>query len=504
MSPLLIALSLVNLVLLVVLLRRAQAGGGAEVGAKLDTMTDALSQRFSSATADMASRLEQTKGDLRQQMADRLAQGFGEIRAGCDEIRSGVDRQLADGRNEQAARLAEFGGSIENKFESLRGTTEAKLEGFAERQAESLRQASTTLEQKFEQLSSRQAESLTAIRQEVTGSLTLTTSQLKTEMDTFNQRMGQSLEGIRSQVDEKLMAISGSVQQKLDENIREGFAHFTKVQEHLQAAEEQLRQVGALGASINDLNNLLKLPHLRGTDFGEASLNRLLADFLPANMYELQAPVHGGGRVDAMINFPDRRLPVDAKFPREQVLPLFETSENSKLAEAREQLVRVLKAEAKRIAEYIQPEHGTTDVALMYLPSETLYFEAVTSAETIEALSKLKIFPVSPNTLMMTLHTIALAYKWYEVAMRFEETRKELGKAQMSLGHFQKNFDNVGKSLDKAQTAFQTAATHLKNYRKRVTSISGEEVPEFEELAPHALATNVVIRELAAEAEEKN
>jgi len=60
-----------------------------------------------------------------------------------------------------------------------------------------------------------------------------------------------------------VLAITDQVQAKLDQNIKEGFAQFEKVQQHLKAAEEQLREVGALGHSINDLNNLLKLPHLR-------------------------------------------------------------------------------------------------------------------------------------------------------------------------------------------------------------------------------------------------
>ncbi|MFB3813967.1 MAG: DNA recombination protein RmuC [Terriglobales bacterium] len=412
-----------------------------QVSGRLDALDQALSQKFLSATADMASRLEQTKGDLRQQMSDRIADGF-------NEIRTTVDQQLATGRQEQSTRLIEFSGQ---------------------------------LEQKFDLLSTRQAENLTAGRQELANSLALTTSQLKAELDAFNQRTAQSLDAMRAQVEEKLLAVSGNVQQKLDENIREGFAHFTKVQEHLKAAEEQLRQVGTLGASINDLNCLLKLPHLRGK-FGEASLERLLADFLPSHMYSLQtSPGTGPEHADALINFPDRTLPVDAKFPREQVLPLFESSDEATLADARKQLARVLKTEAKRISQYVQPEQGTMDIALMYLPSETLYFEAITNAEAMEALTRMKVHPVSPNTLLMTLQMVALAYKWYEVAARFEETRKELAQAQTSLGHFQRKFDEVGKGLEKAQVAYDTAVRHLKQYRTRVTAISGEPVPGTEE-----------------------
>jgi len=378
---------------------------------------EALARQLSTATADMASRLEQTKGDLRQQVADRLGDGFSGVRATVEE-------QMKAGRREQAERLGET-------------------------------------------------------RKELTNSLALTTSSLKTDFDRLNQQTAESLESIRERVDAKLMAITEQVQLKLDQNLKEGFAQFEKVQLHLRAAEEQLREVGALGHSINDLNNLLKLPHLRG-QFGEASLERLLSDFLPANMFEMQCAVNGGGRVDAMISFPDRRLPIDAKFPREQVLAFFEDSTEAQLEDARHEFVRVMKAEAKRIKAYIQPEYGTTEIALMYLPSETLYMEAVRNRELADWLNQQHVFPVSPNTLLMTLQTIALVHKWYEVASRFEKSRQELAKAQKSFDHFQGQFENVGKSLGKAQEAFDKATTHLRNYRGRVEALSGQEQLELE------------------------
>jgi len=409
-----------------VLLRRvstaSQVDVKAEVASALESLNASLGQKISVSTADMATRLEQTKGDLRQQVTDRIQQGF-------SEIRTTVEQQLTAGREEQNRR-----------------STEA--------------------------------------RSELTGSLLLTTQQLKTEFHNLNQQTAQSLDSIRDRVDAKLMAITDQVQQKLDQNIKEGFAQFEKVQQHLKAAEEQLREVGVLGHSINDLNNLLKLPHLRG-QFGEASLERLLSDFLPAHMFSLQSsPGEGGGRADAVIYFPDRKLPIDAKFPREQILALFESNDEAEIAEARVALVRVMKAEAKRIQQYIQPENGTTEIALMYLPSETLYMEVIRNRELGDWMNQQHVFPVSPNTLLMTLHTISLVHKWYEVASRFEKSRAELAKAQKSFDFFQNQFENVGKNLNKAQEAFETAQRHLKTYRGKVSALSGQEQLELD--APSA------------------
>lgn len=305
---------------------------------------------------------------------------------------------------------------------------------------------------------------------------------LALEIEGLGKATRESLEAIRAEVDRKLAAIGEQVQQKLDKNIQAGFQQFEQVQQHLKAAEEQLKNVGTIGASINDLNALLKMPHLRGK-FGEASLERLLEDFLPAHMYALQASPSGNGpgRADAVIKFPGRSLPIDAKFPREQVLPLFESSDPAALARAREQFARVMKEQGKRIAAYIEPENGTTDMALMYLPSETLYMEAVLNGELSEWLNRQRIFLVSPNTLIVTLQAIAMVFRMYEFAKSYEKATEELGKAQKLFAYFEDNFDKVGKSLDKAQEAFGVAKTHLGRYRNRVIDLSGETVPEIED-----------------------
>ena len=83
----------------------------------------------------------------------------------------------------------------------------------------------------------------------------------------------------------------------------------------------------------------------------------------------------------------------------------------------------------------------------------------------------------------MTLQTIALVHKWYEVASRFEKSRQEFAKAQKSFDYFQNQFENVGKSLSKAQEAFDKAQTHLKTYRGRVTALSGQEQLELDAAA---------------------
>jgi DNA recombination protein RmuC len=383
------------------------------IAARLDSVARSLDEKLTQTRTDLAGRLEQVKGDLRQETSDRLGTGF-------RDVKNEVERQLTTGRQEQ-------------------GVT------------------------------------------------------LKGQLDSLTLQIRDSLTGIRGEIDTKLIAITERVQEKLDQNIKDGFAQFEKVQQHLSSAQEQLKNLGVIGESINDLNNLLKMPHLRGR-FGEQSLERLLEDFLPRHMYELQKPTDRDSRArpDATIVFPDRKLPIDAKFPREQVLALFESNDPQALEEARVELRRVMKEQARRIAAYIHPENGTTDMALMYLPSETLYMEAVVDAEVSEALNKLRVYPVSPNTLIVTLQSIQMVFKMYEYAKGHERATEELKKAQNVFAHFENKFEALGKSLGKAQEAFEVAQGHLSKYRNRVTGLTGEPAPELDFPAPAS-----IVREIA-------
>jgi len=299
------------------------------------------------------------------------------------------------------------------------------------------------------------------------------------QLKNSREELTKNLNDIRDRVDEKLLSIGQQVQGKLDENIREGFKHFEKVQEHLNSAAIQLQNLNTIGNSVNELNNLLKLPHLRGS-FGEMTLERLLTDFLPAEMWERQAKISEDSkeRADAIIKFPDFKLPIDSKFPREKILPLFESSNEEDLKKAREELARITKLRANEIAKYIKPENGTTDMALMFLPSETLYFEIIRNTNLWEDLAKIKIYPVSPNTFAITLKAISIAYQYYQTGKNLQNTMKELQKAQSHYENFKKRFEEIGKEISRAQEAFQKASTHLTRYSSSISKLTGETLSE--------------------------
>lgn len=336
-----------------------------------------------------------------------------------------------------------------------------------------------------QELSDRLSLSFDSIRNNLLSMFNASFESMLNQLKNSREELAKNLNDIRDRVDEKLLSIGQQVQGKLDENIREGFKHFEKVQEHLNSAAVQLQNLNMIGNSINELNNLLKLPHLRGS-FGEMSLERLLTDFLPAEMWERQAKISEDSkeRADAIIKFPNFKLPIDSKFPREKILPLFESSNEEDLKKAREELARITKLRANEIAKYIRPENGTTDMALMFLPSETLYFEIIRNTNLWEDLAKIKIYPVSPNTFAITLKAISIAYQYYQTGKNLQNTMKELQKAQSHYENFKKRFEEIGKEISRAQEAFQKASTHLTRYSSSISKLTGEtlsELPSTEE-----------------------
>lgn len=348
-------------------------------------------------------------------------------------------------------------------------------------QARALRETFESLQRNLLVMSQESQRALDAkaslLRTELGEALQNTRLELGQGMAQTTQLLEQKVGGIDSRLDARLGELSKGVQDKLEKNLKEGFTHFERVQEHLKFAGQQLQNLSFVGQSINDLNNLLRLPHLRG-NFGEATLERLLSDLLPVSGFELQYRVvpNSMERVDAVIKYPKQVLPIDSKFPREQVLPLFETQDPAKLDAARTSLGEVMKNLARQIREkYIHPEHGTTDMALLFVPSETLYFEMLRNVKLSETLGKLRVFAVSPNTLAVTLHAISIARDYYEMAKGVEKTIAEVKRAQKHFENFEQRFEDVGKHLKRSSEAFDTAATHLDRYNGAVQRLSGVE-----------------------------
>jgi len=191
--------------------------------------------------------------------------------------------------------------------------------------------------------------------------------------------------------------------------------------------QKQLGSIEEFGKDMKDLSNVLKSPKLRG-GLGEQFLYDILSDSLPKEFYEVQYKFKNGAICDAVIFSSNGIIPIDSKFSMEN----YQAMSNSDNDKDRETYRKIFTKDVeKRIDEiaskYILPDEGTTDQAVMYVPSESIYYELITNNQKIiEYSNKKKVVMSSPNTITFLLKTILIAYKQSQLNKSANEILKSL------------------------------------------------------------------------------
>jgi DNA recombination protein RmuC len=289
-------------------------------------------------------------------------------------------------------------------------------------------------------------------------------SDLRRDLQTFASAQQQStgqIAAIGQNVNQRLDSVSQSLADNVKAAANIAAQSQTSMQGELRSTREQIiafqKQLGEvqqagreLSSATQTLQSILGGAKTRGS-LGEVTLEGLLEDALPAAHYYTQFRFATGEIADAVILLRDRKLlAVDSKFPLEAFRRIAADGE-----EARRAFATAVKFHADSIAKkYILPEEDTLDVALMFVPSESVYYELLmTSDSKGEALDfycrNRRVFPVSPNTLYAQLCVINMGLR----GMQLEENARRL---YASLAGVDKQFDTFGE-------VFERLGNHLKN-----------------------------------------
>lgn len=245
--------------------------------------------------------------------------------------------------------------------------------------------------------------------------------------------------------------------------------------------QETVRQVQDSVKNVSSFQDIFKSPKLRGI-WGEASLEAALGQYFPKDLYEMQHYFKSGEAVDAILKLPNGLiLPVDSKFNWEN----FEKMVNSETDMNRELHRKQFFADVKKkideiAAKYIMPSESTTDIALMYVPAETVYYEIINNIKEVDipsyARSK-KVFLVSPNTFALSVSTIMHWFRDVEVTKRTREIIKRLERIAADGGKLADDFRKLGSHLTNARGAYDDSEKRLGLMVGRVQNVikSGEE-----------------------------
>ena len=216
-----------------------------------------------------------------------------------------------------------------------------------------------------------------------------------------------------------------------------------------------------VGRSMKDLQDYLKSPKLRG-NIGEQVLKDLVGQMFPKKSLFLQHAFKSGLIVDVAIQTDAGLLPIDSKFPLENFQKMFR-SEDEKEKEAFKNLfIRDVKKHIKDISsKYILPSEGTVDFALMYLPSESVYYEVVSLADLLDYARDLRVYPVSPTTLYAHLQTILLSFEGKKIESKSKEIyallraiAKDYEKLDGNLSTLNRHITNAANQMSDTNQTF--------------------------------------------------
>jgi DNA recombination protein RmuC len=295
----------------------------------------------------------------------------------------------------------------------------------------------------------------------------------------------RKLEQMRATVDEKLHA---TLEQRLGES-------FKLVADRLDQVHQGLGEMQGLARDVGSLNRVLTNVKTRGI-FGEVQLAGLLEQVFTLEQYAANVVTAPGSneRVDFAVRLPGHHregeplwLPIDAKFPREdyeRLLDAHERADTATLETAAKAIEQRLRLEAKRIREkYVAPPH-TTDFAILFLPAEGLYAEALRRPGLAEALQREhKIMLAGPTTLLATLNSLQMGFRTLALEKRSTEVWEVLGAVKTEFARFVELLAKTKRKLEEASSSIDAAQTRTRAMSRQLRDV--EALPE--ERAPRWL-----------------
>ncbi len=297
------------------------------------------------------------------------------------------------------------------------------------------------------------------------------------------------LEQMRATVDEKLHA---TLEQRLGESFRQ-------VAERLEQVHQGLGEMQGLARDVGSLSRVLSNVKARGL-YGEMQLAALLEQvFTPAQYAPNVETVPGSGaRVEFAVRLPGRGegsaplwLPIDAKFPREDYERLLEAQDRADAAAA-EAAARALEArlrlEARTIGEkYLAAPH-TTDFAVLFLPTESLYAEALRRPGLVEALQREhRVALAGPTTLLALLSSLQMGFRTLALEQRSAEVWQVLGAVKTEFAKFGDVLAKTKKKLDEASQTIDAAEVRTRAMARRLKGVESLPEAQAQALLPAAL-----------------
>lgn len=307
--------------------------------------------------------------------------------------------------------------------------------------------------------------------------------ELNKSLNRMRENIDANLTNFNEKVSEKLERNNFQIQNSMAKQISESSKIIEEVSKRLTKLDETNNRVVNVADELKTLQNALQNPKQRGV-LGEFYLEQVLENVLPPNAFEIQYKFKNGEIVDAAI-FLDKNkiLPVDSKFSLENYNRMVE-SEGEERKILAKRVRDDLKMRIDETSKYIRPNENTMDFAFMFIPSESLYYDALTGVvgsqgserDLIEyAFRDKRVIVVSPTSFMAYLQTVLQGLKSLKIEEQSREIQKRVGQLGVHISKYEDLMQRLGKSLGTTVNHFNNAHKELGKIDKDVVKISGED-----------------------------
>lgn len=225
----------------------------------------------------------------------------------------------------------------------------------------------------------------------------------------------------------------------------------------IMGVQKSLGEVNEIGRSMKDLQEFLRSPKLRGV-VGEQILRQLLSQILPKQAFHLQYSFKSGAIVDAAIKTDAGIIAIDSKFPLENFRRMMAAEGEEEKKAIRKDFIKDVKKHIEDIStKYILTQEGTLDYALMYIPSEPVYYEIMANIpELSDYAHDKRVLPVSPSTFYAYLRAILMSFE----GRKIEERAKEI---LVAIRAIQTDYNKVNSGLSLLNKHVQNAYNQMAN-----------------------------------------
>jgi len=234
--------------------------------------------------------------------------------------------------------------------------------------------------------------------------------------------------------------------------------------------QKNIGEFSEIGRGMKDLQEFLQSPKLRG-NIGEQVLKEMLTQFLPKQSFYLQYSFKSGEKVDAAIKTAAGIIPIDSKFPMENFRKLGRSGSTEEKKMALKNFVRDVKSHIDAISKkYILTEEGTIDYALMYIPSESVYYEVVNNQDLFDYAQKKRVLPVSPTTFYAYIKAILMSFEGQKIEAKAREILSSLRAVQKDYTKVEDNLNVLQKHMNNAYNMMNNVFTSFSQLGQKISS----------------------------------